>query len=147
MPRARSLLGMLLAAGVIVAAEPGKPDAPADVSRLLDKLGSDKMDEQMDAARELGQLGAGARQAVPALRRLLADKNAWLRARAAIALLKIDQEHCKEAMAALAGQFADERNGACILVLEIGKLRVTSKEAVAGFLKLAHHMHPRGRRT
>jgi len=131
---------LLVATGL---AQQVKPLAPAEMARLLDGLGSDKVGDRVASARDLGKQGPAARQAAPALQRLLKDKEASVRAQAALALLKIDQTRGKAALAALATVYSEKDTLSFLLVLvEIRDIHPTHKDVVAGFLELAHHTHP-----
>jgi HEAT repeat protein len=138
MARACSLFVWLLLVGTGLAQQV-KPLAPAEMGRLLEGLGSDKVGDRVAAARELGKQGPAARKAAPALERLLKDKEASVRAQAALALLKIDQTRGKAALAALATVFAepDPVNG-LLVFFEIRDIHPIHKDVIAGFLELAH---------
>jgi HEAT repeat protein len=61
---------------------------------LIDALKSGDRIAQENAAKALGQIGAGAKAAVPALMLAVQNSHPWVKAEAAKALEKID-EHCK----------------------------------------------------
>jgi HEAT repeat protein len=135
-------IGLLLFASWAAAADDVK-SVQADVRRLIVKLAGDKADERGTAAHDLGKLGSAAQRAVPALQRLLGDKDSYVRTQAAIALLKIDQTRGKEALAALTALYADKDELAVFAVLvEMREVRPTSKDVVAGLLELARNKHP-----
>ena len=92
---------------------PGEADEPADKrtlpndsAELAEMLSSPDVGERWRAARRLGQLGASAAPAVPALVRTLRDENAGVRHNAVIALGSIGVAD-EEILAALAKAIAD----------------------------------------
>lgn len=64
----------------------------AGVPVLIDTLGSGDRIARENSAKALGQIGAGAKAAIPALTNALQDSHPWVQAEAAKALAKI-QEH------------------------------------------------------
>lgn len=136
-------IALLLAAVPAVAAEGSKPVTQPEMVRLVEGLRSDNVGDRVAAARDLGKLGPAALKAAPALQRLLRDKEMSVRAVAAVAMLKIDQERGKAALDALASVFTEKDSLAFLLVLvEIRDVRPTTKDVVAGFLELARNQHP-----
>jgi HEAT repeat protein len=63
----------------------------AAVPVLIDTLGSRDRIARENAARALGQIGVGAKAAIPALTSALQDSHPWVQAEATKALAKIDQ--------------------------------------------------------
>jgi hypothetical protein len=72
-----------------------RPQGPQTMSNLLldsyiEDLGSGQLDTRLRAARELGNMGADAKKALPALEKMAGDKNAKVRdaAKEAIAAIR-----------------------------------------------------------
>jgi HEAT repeat protein len=64
----------------------------AGVPVLIECLGDANTIHQREAAEALGEVGAGAREAVPQLKKLTTSEDLWLRATAAAALLKMGEK-------------------------------------------------------
>ena len=69
--------------------EPAKPKAP-DIAALIQSLNDPQASKRVTAAAQLGQLGAAAVSAVPALQKAAKDPDVNVRAVAQAALVKIE---------------------------------------------------------
>jgi HEAT repeat protein len=127
----RSMLGGLLALTVVTAA----PLQGADVAGLTAKLKSGDNEVRRTAAKELGELGAGAAPAVPALTRALADRDTYVRRFAAESLGAIGPE-AQSAAPALGKALNDSRKEVQLAaVAALAKLGPVSVKALTSAVK------------
>lgn len=79
-----------------------------DVERLVQQLEDGSLEQQIDAARALGELGSSASDALDPLEKAVKDPSAELRAEAIRAVIFIDS---REAVAILSDAFTDRDPG------------------------------------
>lgn len=107
----------------------------AELRELIGKLKSKDNEIRRAAARELGDLGTEAKEAVPELTKVLRDKDAFVRRFAADALGKIGPE-AKSAVPALASLTNDERNEVAEAAVDaLGKIGGAAVSALTSTLK------------
>jgi HEAT repeat protein len=80
----------------------------AEVSDLIKKLGDKDPEARREAAKDLGEMGAEARSAVPALKKAVRDKDSFVRRFSIEALGKIGEE-AKSAIPDVALAMKDEK--------------------------------------
>jgi len=121
---------LALALGAVALAADG-----ADIKALITKLQSSDSDVRRQAAKSLGELGADAKDAVPALTKALADKDLFVRRYAAEALGEIGPD-AKSAVGKLTLAMADSRREVALAAVEaIGKIGPGGVQALISALK------------
>lgn len=106
------------------------PAAPADTQELVKKLKSPDPETRRLAAKEIGDLGAGAKEAVPALAAALKDGDKFVRRFAAQSLAKIG-EPAVGARDALAGVLKNPQEQREVQEAAAQALSVAGKKGVA----------------
>jgi HEAT repeat protein len=124
------LMGLLSLSITVVAAAEG-----AEVRELVAKLKDKDSDARRAAAKELGELGPEARDAVPELVKALRDRDLFVRRFAAEALGKIGPD-AKSGVSALAAVMNDERKEVQMAAVEaLGRIGPASISALTSALK------------
>jgi HEAT repeat protein len=107
----------------------------AEVRDLIAKLGKKDSDVRRAAAKELGELGSEAKEAVPALTKALRDRDVFVRRFAAEALGNIGPD-AKEAVGKLTLATKDERKEVSLAAVEaLGKMGTAAVPALQTTLK------------
>lgn len=121
--------GLLVLSFVVVAAEAG------EVSELAKKLKDKDSDVRRAAAKELGDLGEGAKAAVVELTKALKDEDLFVRRYAAEALGKVGPE-AKGSVPALARAMNDEKKEVQLAAVEaLGKIGTEAAPALIAAVK------------
>jgi HEAT repeat protein len=125
-----ALAGVLTLGIVAVAAVEG-----AEVRDLIAKLGNKDAEVRRAAAKEIGELGADGKAAVPALRKSLRDSDLFVRRFSAEALGQIGVE-AKAAIPELALAMNDEKKEVALAAVEaLGKMGASSIQALTSAIK------------
>jgi HEAT repeat protein len=130
----RGLKGAALAMGLVVGTLPATSWS-ADLNKLINQLKSKSANEQIQAADDLADLGAGAATAAPALTSLLASDNPLVRWHAARTLGALGPK-AESAVPALQKALGDEdatvRAHAARALGEVGKAALPAVPALVG---------------
>jgi HEAT repeat protein len=106
----------------------------AEVRDLIAKLNSKDSDQRREAARELGELGSGAKAAVPALTKALRDRDRFVRRYAAEALGNIGAD-AKDSIPKLVLAMNDEKEVSLAAVAALGKMGKPAIDALTRAVK------------
>src|SRR5256885_7384580 len=89
----KSILAVVVVALVLPSASAARDDEPAlTVKQLIEKLKHKEADKRVEAARELGRIGADAKEAIPALTAAVKDPSDKVRSYAIVALKQMGVE-------------------------------------------------------
>jgi HEAT repeat protein len=124
-------LGLILASANLCCAADKEPK-PATIPDLIQRLSSSDFNVRQHAARQLGNLGVAARDAVPGLGKVLHDANPDVRGSAARALGQIGTPAVPELVKALKDRDAAVRTRAA---MALGQAGPDAKEAVPALIE------------